>query len=236
MGRTYPLKWVVVALVATAVVLIGGPYLVIYGFLGSTPAKLALPPAAGVSGGPVVPGPISGTWRISPGSVAGYRVDELLFGQTHTAVGRTSKVTGGMVVSGVEVTAADFSVDMASITSDQGSRDVQFRGFIMRTYDYPHGTFRLTSPIQLGAVPRVGERITQIATGDLTLRGVTRSVTFTLHAERLRGAIDIQAEIPVKFGLWHIPNPSFAVARLGSTGIVEVLLRMTPVSGPAAAG
>ena len=235
-GRTYPLKWVVVALVATAAVLIGGPYLFIYGFLGSTPGKLALPPAAGVASGPVAPGPISGTWRISPGSVAGYRVDELLFGQTHTAVGRTPRVTGGMVVSGAEVTAADFSVDMASIKSDQGSRDVQFRGFIMRAYDYPHGTFHLTSPIQLGAVPRVGQQITQTATGDLTLRGVTRSVTFTLHAERLSDAIDIQAEIPIKFGLWHIPNPTFAVARLGSTGIIEVLLRMTPVSGPAANG
>lgn len=221
-----------VALAATAAVLIGGPYLFIYLFLGSTPGKLALPSAAGVTAGPLVPGPVSGTWTVSPGSVAGYRVDELLFGQTHTAVGRTTKVTGGMAISGTEVTAADFSVDLASVKSDQGARDAQFRGFIMETYDYPHGTFRLTSPIQLGSVPALGQKISRSAVGDLTLRGVTRSVSFTLNAERLNGAIDIQAEIPIRFGLWKIPNPTFAVARLGSTGTIEVLLRMTPKAAP----
>lgn len=233
-GRTYPLKWVAAALAVTAAVLIGGPYLFIYLFLGSSPGKLTLPPAAGVAAGPVAAGPVSGTWRIGPGSIAGYRVDELLFGQTHTAVGRTSRVTGGMVISGTEVTAADFSVDVASIKSDQGSRDVQFRGFIMDAADYPHATFRLTSPIQLGTVPKVGQTVTHTATGDLTLRGTTRSVTFTLNAERLARGIDVQAEIPVRFGLWHIPNPSFAVARLGPVGTVEILLQMIPVSGPAA--
>jgi polyisoprenoid-binding protein YceI len=230
-GRTYPLKWVAVALAATAALLIGGPYLVIDLFLGSAPGRLHLPPAAGVPSGPVAPGPVSGTWKVGPGSLAGYRVHELLFGQSHTAVGRTPKVTGGMVISGSEITAADFTVDMASVTSDQGSRDVQFRGFIMRTADYPHASFRLTSPIDLVTVPPVGHIVSAQAVGDLTLRGVTRSVTFTLQAERLPGpAIDVNAEIPIRFSEWHIPNPSFAVARLGSTGTIEVLLHLVPGS------
>ena len=226
-GRTYPLKWVAIALAATALVLIGGPYLFFALFEGSAPGRLHLPSAAGVGPGPVAPGPVSGTWAVGPGSLAGYRVDEMLFGQAHTAVGRTSKVTGGLVISGTEVTAADFTVDMASVKSDQGSRDVQFRGFIMRTADYPRSSFRLTSPIQLGAVPDVGRTISEQAVGDLTMRGVQRSITFTLSAERLAdGTIDVNAEIPIKFSDWHIPNPSFAVAHVGSTGTLEVLLQM----------
>lgn len=226
-GRTYPLKWVVVGLVITAAVLIGGPYLFFAVFEGTPPGRLHLPSAAGVDPGVVAPGPVSGTWTVWTGSQAGYRVQELLFGQSHTAVGRTSKVTGGMVISGTEVAAADFTVDMASVKSDQGSRDAQFRGFIMRTADYPHATFRLTSPIQLGAVPAIGQEISEQAVGDLTMRGVRRSITFTLSAERLSGgAIDVNAEIPIRFSDWHIPNPSFAVAKVGSTGTLEVLLHL----------
>ncbi len=226
-GRTYPVKWVGVALAVTAAVLIGGPYLFFTILEGTPPGRLHLPSAAGVAGGPAAPGPVSGTWTVSTGSQAGYRVNELLFGQTHTAVGRTSQVSGGMVISGTEVTAADFSVDMASVKSDQGSRDVQFRGFIMRTADYRGASFRLTSPIQLGAVPAVGQVLTEQAVGDLTMRGVRRSVSFTLRAVRLpSGGIDVNAEIPIRFSDWHIPNPSFAVAQVGSTGTLEVLLQM----------
>lgn len=228
-GRTYPLKWVVVALVITAALLIGGPYVYFDLIEGNPPARLHLPPAAGVATGPVSPGPVSGTWVVSNGSLAGYRVNELLFGQTHTAVGRTSQVTGGIVISGTEVTAADFTVHLAGVKSDQGSRDAQFRGFIMDTSQHPNGTFRLTSPIELDGIPAVGRQVSAQAVGDLTLRGVRRSVTFTLAAERLSaGAIDVNAEIPIRFSLWHIPNPTFPVAQLGSTGTVEVLLHLVP--------
>jgi len=54
---------------------------------------LGLPTASGVGNGPVVAGPVSGAWTVTTGSQAGYRVQEILFGQSHTAVGRTSKVT-----------------------------------------------------------------------------------------------------------------------------------------------
>lgn len=226
-GRTFPLKWVVLGLALAAAVLFGGPYIFFNLIEGNPPSRLHLPPAAGVASGPVAPGPVSGTWVVSTGSQAGYRVHELLFGQSHTAVGRTSKVTGGMVISGEEVTAADFTVNMASVTSDQGSRDVMFRGHIMDTADHPNGSFRLTSPITLDGIPAVGRQITVQAVGDLTLRGVRRSVTFTLSAERLSaGSIDVNAEIPIRFSLWHIPNPSFAVAQVGNTGTIEVLLHL----------
>ena len=226
--RLYPMKWVVAALAATAVLLIGGPYFYFYVIEGSAPARLHLPPANGVIQGPLAAGPVSGNWVVvSTGSVAGYRVQELLFGQSHTAVGRTSKVSGGMVISGSEVTAADFSVDMSSVRSDQGARDAQFRGFIMRTADHPHASFHLTVPIRLGQVPQVGRPVSAPVVGDLTLRGVTRSISFTVNAERMSdSSLDINAEITIKFSDWHIPNPSFAVARVGSTGTLEVLLHL----------
>lgn len=224
------MKWVVVALAATAIVLVGGPYLFIDLFLGSAPAKFHLPSVASAASGPVAPGPVSGTWTVSTGSQVGYRVHEYLFGQSHTAVGRTAQVTGEMVISGSEVTAATFSVDMASVKSDQGARDAQFRGYIMETYKYPHGTFSLTRPLSIGSVPAIGHVVSLPATGALTLRGITRTVTFTLDAERVQGGIDVDAAIPLTFSLWKIPSPNFAVAKVGSTGTLEVLLHFVPAN------
>jgi polyisoprenoid-binding protein YceI len=195
---------------------------------GNAPARLSLPPAVNVSNAPLAPGPVSGTWAVAAGSRAGYRVDEILLGQHHTAVGRTSKVSGGVVISGATVTAADFTVDMGSVRSDQPSRDSQFTGYIMKTYDYPHGSFHLTQPIQLGRVPAPGQVVTATATGQLNLRNVTRVITFELKAERVGGTIDLNAEIPITFSDWHIPNPSFAVTEVGRTGIIEVLLQLAP--------
>jgi polyisoprenoid-binding protein YceI len=225
--KRYPLKWVVLGLALVALLLIGGPYFYFNVIEGKSPGKLSLPPVKGTFG-PVATGPVSGTWIVTSGSEAGYRVDEILLGQSHTAVGRTSKVSGGLVISGTEVTAADFTVNLASVRSDQRSRDAQFNGFIMKTYNYPNATFRLTEPIQIGTIPALGKEIQVAAVGDLHMRGVSQPITFTLGAERLSDGIEVNAEIPIVFSRWHIPNPSFAVAQVGNTGTLEVLLHLVP--------
>jgi polyisoprenoid-binding protein YceI len=229
-GGGLPAKWLVVGLGAVALVVFGGPWFLFHVIESPAPSPLHLPPASGVAGGPPQAGALSGTWKVSPGSLAGYRVREVLFGQHHTAVGRTSKISGGIEISGTTVDAADFTVDLASVKSDQTSRDAQFDGFIMETYEHPNARFHLTNPIPLAPLPPVGKTVTESASGQLTMRGVTRTVTFPLSAERTDGAIDLDAEIPVTFSEWHIPNPSFAVAQVGKTGTIEVLLHLDPAS------
>ncbi len=208
------------------VVVVVGPLLFFRLVEGKAPARLTLPNTGGVNGSQVAAGPVSGTWMISTGSQAGYRVQEILFGQHHTAVGRTSKITGSVVISGITVTAASFSVDMAAVKSDQVSRDAQFHGFIMETYRYSHAGFRLTQPIQIGPLPALGKVVTREVTGMLTLRGMTHVVSFPTNAERVAGGIDVTAAIPITFSDWHIPNPSFAIAQVGNTGLIEVLLHL----------
>jgi putative membrane protein len=206
-----------------AVLAVAGPAIFFHVIEGPAPAPLSLPNLT-AQVGQIVPGPVSGSWTIGPGSLAGYRVDEVLLGQHHTAVGRTPHVTGGVVISGSTIAAAAFSIDVGSIKSDQPSRDAQFKGYIMEPYKYPHASFVLTQPIALGRIPAPGQIIRETATGRLTLRGVTRTVTFPVQAERLSGGIDLTARILITFSDWHIPNPSFAVAEVGNTGTVEVLL------------
>lgn len=226
--RRHPgIEWLMAAIAMVIAAVVLGPFLFFHVVEGKAPSRLSLPVASKASAsGATTPGPVSGAWKVGAGSQAGYRVQEVLFGQKHTAVGRTSQVSGRIDVSGSTVTTGDFTVQMATVKSDQAGRNNKFSGYIMDTSAYPTGTFRLTQPIKLGSVPAVGKVITAQATGALTLRGHTRTITFPIHAERTADAIDVNADIPLTFGLWHIPNPSFAIAQVGKTGTLEVLLHL----------
>lgn len=167
---------------------------------------------------------VDGTWRVAAGSQAGYRVQEVLFGQNATAVGRTEDVTGEISIAGPRVVSGSFTVDMTNVRSDESRRDNQFRGRIMDVASHPTSTFRLTSPIEVGRLPADGQQVTVEATGELTLRGTTRSVTFDLEAQRSGSSIRVAGSIPIVFEEWGIPNPSFGPAETEDDGELEFLL------------
>ncbi|MDA0370542.1 MAG: YceI family protein [Actinomycetota bacterium] len=170
---------------------------------------------------------VDGTWTATNESTLGYRVKEVLGGVDTEGVGRTNAVTGSLTIAGTSVTAADFTVDVASITSDSSRRDGQFNGRIMDTATYPTATFVLTSPIELGSIPADGEQTTVDASGDLTLRGTTNAVTFPLTAEYANGRIGVFGNISVTFADYGIPNPSNGFAVTGDDGLLEFVLVFT---------
>ena len=223
--------WLVGAAAAVVVLAVGGTFLYIHVISGPAPAPLGLKSTSGPSSSPSAAGSgttsVGGAWKITNGSVVGYRVKEVLFGQHTTAVGRTSAITGHVTISGTTVTAAGFTVQMATIKSDESQRDVQFRGRIMDTAAYPTGTLTLTKPIALGALPAVGVVKTYAATAKLTLHGQTRPVTFPLSAERTSGEIELSGSIPVLFSRWDIPNPSFTgFVTTQNHGVLEFLVKL----------
>ncbi|SBW19216.1 YceI family protein [Candidatus Protofrankia californiensis] len=218
--------------VVVAALVVGGPFVYINFIEGDPPAELSLDsqPApgtaatAGGAAGGTAYATLDGTWKVASGSQAGYRVKEVLFGQDTTAVGRTSGVTGQLVVSGTTVPSADLTVDMTTVTSDQSQRDSQFRGQIMETSRFPTATFKLTRPIDLGSVPAEGEKRTYQATGDLTLHGVTRTVTISLDAQRAGGQIRASGQIPVTFRDYDVSPPNIGGIKVEQNGVIEVLL------------
>ena len=169
-------------------------------------------------------GDVSGAWAITQDSTLGYRVDEVLGGVDTEGAGRTNQVTGTLTIEGTSATAAEFTVDMATVTSDSSRRDGQFRDRIMSTDEFPTSTFVLTAPIEFGAIPAEGEQITASATGDLTLRGVTRSVTFDVTAQIEGGRIGVLGAIPIVFDEWSIPEPSNGFAEVKDEGLLEFVL------------
>jgi hypothetical protein len=80
---------------------------------------------------------------------------------------------------------------------------------------------------QAGAAAGRRDRETYSATGNLTLHGHTRRVTFTLSAERTSTAIKISGSIPVTFAKWDISNPSFgSFVTTQNHGELEFLLTL----------
>ena len=230
--------WLIGGIVAVLVVVVGAPFVYIHFIEGKPPPPLSLSsqttlttqadpsptasPATTASTGQAS-STISGTWNVSDGQ-AGYRVKETLFGQSNTAVGRTTAVSGSIVLEGTSVKSGQLSVDLTKVSSDQSQRDEQFRGRIMNTSRYPTATFTLTAPIDVASVPADGAETTANATGDLTMHGVTKSVTFPLTAKRSGGTIGVSGSIPITFADWNISNPSGGPAQTADNGVLEFLV------------
>jgi polyisoprenoid-binding protein YceI len=242
--------WIGGAVVALVILVVGGTWVYInlikddapaeLSFEGrdaatTTPAAAATTVAPGVdtsaagtatiATAPVAAGEgIDGSWAATNESQLGYRVKEVLFGQSTEGVGRTNAITGTLSVAGTTVASGDFTVDMTTLSSDSGNRDNQVQGRIMDTSTYPTSTFVLTQPIELGTTPAEGETVTASATGDLTLRGTTQTVTFDVQARLNAGNIEVDGSIPIVFADWGIPNPSFGPASTEDNGLLEFLL------------
>lgn len=190
----------------------------------ATAPDATTPVATEPSGTTATAGGVDGEWLIAEGSEVGYRVDESINGFDTTANGRTQAITGTFTIDGTVVSAGNFTVDMTTFKSDESRRDGQFNGRIMAVDQFPTSTFVLTAPIDFQQVPTDGTTITATATGDLTLRGTTKSVTFEVEATFANGRVGVLGKIPVVFADFGVPNPSVATITTEDNGLLEFVL------------
>jgi polyisoprenoid-binding protein YceI len=167
---------------------------------------------------------ITGTWLATSESTVGYRVKEVLGGVDTEGVGRTNQVNGSLTIQETTVLSTVFEIEVASIKSDSSKRDSQFTGNIMDSATYPTATFRLLSPIELGAIPADDQNITATAQGELTMHGVTQPVSFEVTAKIANGIIGVLGSIDITFADYGIANPSNAFVTTGDTGLLEFVL------------
>ena len=230
------LKWLLIGGGAVIVLAVAGPFVYFNFIQDDAPDEFSLDDVQTDATSPTTTGSsdttaaaaedaVDGTWTIASGSQAGYRATEVLFGQTGDAAGRTSDVTGSFDVTGTTVEKGSFSVALANVSSGQSLRDSQFQGRIMDVATYPTVEFALTEPIELDTVPAPGAQITASATGDLTIKATTKSVTFDVNATRTEnGQIAVQGSIPITWDEWGIGAPSGGPAQVEDSGEIEFLL------------
>src|SRR4051794_33140269 len=143
------------------------------------------------------------TYRVVSGSFAGYRVDEDYLGVgVHTAVGRTSAVTGTLRVVGTRVVAADLRADMTQLRSDQAQRDDTLRGRAIETDRFPRAAFPPAEGFGLGAA--------RGAHGRLTLHGVTAPITLNVSSALRPGRLELIGRAPIAFKDFGLDPPSVA--------------------------
>jgi polyisoprenoid-binding protein YceI len=218
---------------------------------GAPPPAVSLATASPASGGPaqtggtvpiasgtigtIGPAGLDGTWAIDPtigsfadfsSSFVGYRVNETLAqNRANTAVGRTPLVSGTLVLAGSTISTVEVTADLTGLRSDDDRRDGRLRQQAIETDQFPQATFRLTSPIELGAVPADGATFITNATGDLTLHGVTQSVTMPIEARLTGDVVTVTGSLDITFADYAIERPtSFLVLSIEDHGVMEVQL------------
>lgn len=227
----------VAVIVLGGIVVIAGP-LVYRDFIAAPAAEAptlsaekggALDPAESdvTEGGILDPAALTGTWQLAEGSEAGYRVDEVLRGVDVPVTGRTSELTGSLTVDGLALTEASFEIDVASIATDQPPRDQYFRETALRVGEHPTASFELTEPVALDTAPASGEVLEHEFTGDLTIAGVTRSVTFTAQARTDGTTAEVAGQIPITFADFGVAAPDLSFVKVDPTGFIDFSLVFT---------
>jgi polyisoprenoid-binding protein YceI len=149
---------------------------------------------------------------ISEGSKARYLVREQLarISFPSDAVGETDGVRGVIVFDANGIIQPDRSsivVNMAGLRSDAGLRDSYLRRNTLQTSRYPDAEFVVkTAPGLPWPLPASGEVEFRLI-GDMTIRGVTKQLTWDVKADFGGGGASAQAETSFKFGYFGLEVP-----------------------------
>jgi polyisoprenoid-binding protein YceI len=240
----YRRRWFI-GLVAAVVLLGGAAGAGIWWFLrDDAPAVVDLESAAqslGAAGSSAAgsSAAVSGTWSVdtsigefsyedSTGTFVGFRVDEELSGiGSTTAVGRTPTVRGTIMIDGTTLTAATIEADMTAITTNDNRRDDNVQA-ALETDQYPTATFVLTEPIDLGDAVESGAPVAVEATGELTIHGVTTTVTLPLDAQLVDGTIVVTGSLDIALSTYGVEAPTAPiVVSVSDEATIELQLFFT---------
>jgi polyisoprenoid-binding protein YceI len=148
-------------------------------------------------------------------SVATFQLGEVLFGESNTVVGTTSEVAGQVLFDLGDPASAQFSeivINARTLETGRANRDRAMRSAIVLdsgSDEHEFISFVPTSVQSLDGPIALGDEVTFDVAGDLTIKGATQPVTFSVTAlletaDRLSGRA--QAEVlRADFGI-GIPN------------------------------
>ncbi len=179
-------------------------------------AVSASAPATATPASSAAPADISGnTVRlviVPSQSTAGYRVREQLAGLSFpTDAGGTTNAITGTIVGKTDGTIlsdqSKFQVDLRTLKSDQSMRDNFIQRNPLQTDQYPYATFVPTSapglPLTLPASGQVAFKLI----GNLTIRDVTKPVTWDVTGTVKGNTATLQATTTFKFEDFDLTPP-----------------------------
>jgi polyisoprenoid-binding protein YceI len=173
-------------------------------------------PTAGASPTPTVALP-AGTMRfriLSERSEAAYFAEETLasIGLPSRAKGLTHDIFGDFYLrdDGIDSSfETRFTVDLRTLKSDESRRDARVQE-TLNTAEYPEAVFVVR---RVGNFPRewsAEEDAEFTMTGDLTIHGVTREVTWDVKAKREGPVMTALATVELRYADFNIEPPNIA--------------------------
>src|SRR5690349_15677273 len=145
-------------------------------------------------------------------SKASYRARERLAGRDlpSDAVGTSHNVSGTIVLNAdgsVNPDQSQIKVDVSQLTSDESRRDNFIKGNTLQTSQFPMATFTPRSVQGLPSpLPSSGQATFQLS-GDLTVHGVTRPVTWQVAAQFGSGNVSGNATTDVNISDFGMTPP-----------------------------
>ncbi|MFE3193065.1 YceI family protein [Nocardia sp. NPDC059240] len=201
--------------------------------LTTTPPPVAptpAPPAPAPTTAPAPPpalapttvaSPIAGDWTVGAGTDARWSTDDTLLGQTTRIIGRTNDVSGSLHIDALTITSAQLAVNMQTALCNC-MHDPAYNE-MLETSKFPTAKFTLTAPITFPSVPAAGAISDVPATGEFTIHGVTRTVTFDFQTTEVGNRLAFKATIPVDPSDYAI-QPPVSNNPMGSIGNTDIEL------------
>jgi polyisoprenoid-binding protein YceI len=177
------------------------------------------PPAPQRGAPPPGPTPSPNGFRLDliDGSRATYRVQEQLAGINfpNDASGSTNAVTGTIQIGPdgtINSAQSKLTVDLRTLKSDQDLRDNYLRTRVFDTEKFPMIEFvprrlqGLTYPFPSGAGAQAGFQLV----GDMTIKGVTKEVAWTVVATFVGDNVAGRAKTTLDFATFNLTKPTLA--------------------------
>ncbi len=173
----------------------------------------------------------AGTWKVTTGSEAGYRVKEKFINQPATteAVARTPKVTGSLVVasSGSELIATKihFTADLTALVSQDRyanyqvfQRDSFVRDIYLETNRFPTADFTASS-VRMSA--DLATAIPLSVNGNLNVHGFTKPVVAQMQVQLSGNQVEIAGSINIDMRDFAIAPPDIAFTTAEPQAVIE---------------
>lgn len=118
-------------------------------------------------------------------STASYSVQEKFLERNldAVAVGRTSAISGELVLNGGLLQASTVTVDLKTLKSDQSRRDQRLKTTGLETDKYPTAEFTITEVAGEAAALAAGQEVSFKLTGQMKLHGVAKPWTWDAKAK-----------------------------------------------------
>lgn len=240
-----PRRLLIPILAVVALFLLGGGaagYVYFFSGLRTSPPALSFASPSPTASRTAAPSPTStttagfaGVWQVASGSVAGYRVREQFVGQasTHDAVARTSSVTGQLTItqSGTSYQLSGGTVTvqlsgLASVDSVAGYNVTNRDRIVQRSLEvdqFPTAVLEL-QPVAIPSGADSGQTVTFSVTGDLTIHGVTKTVTATVQLRAVNGTPQVVATIQTNMTSFGVQPPSIGFTTVQPAVTIEAQL------------